>query len=228
MPSTGSSLPGPTGHHPLDGCAVGTLATVRTAVQDGTMAAAPRSDHTHVLLLRGVNVGGRTTVRMARLREIATAAGAPETTTLLNSGNVLFRLDAPAGPGADAQARDIAHRVHEALTAESGRDVVVLPAGRAELDTALALHARLDFAGGEDKLTHLVLLAEPATPDRAAGLEALDAGEDRCAVDGRFVWIRYARASHSSALTLDRIERLVGTRGTARNLLTVRRLAGLA
>ena len=228
MPSTGSSLRGVTGRHPCGGHTVGMLAAVRPAVQDGTMAAAPRSDHTHVLLLRGVNVGGRSTVRMARLREIATAAGAPGATTLLNSGNVLFRLAVPAGPDADAQARDIARRVHEALAAESGRDVVVLPASRAELDAALALHARLDFAGGEDKLTHLVLLAEPAPPDRAAALEAIDAGEDRCAVDGRFVWIRYARASHSSALTLDRLERLAGTRGTARNLLTVRRLAGIA
>lgn len=228
MPSTGSSLPGVAGHHPSGGYAVWTLAAVRPAVQDGAMAAVPRSDHTHVLLLRGVNVGGRSTVRMARLREIATAAGAPGVSTLLNSGNVLFRLDAPAGPDADAQAREIAHRVREALTAESGRDIVVLPASRAELDAALALHTGLDFAGGEDKLTHLVLLDEPAPPDRAAALEALDAGEDRCAVDGRFVWIRYARASHSSVLTLDRVERLTGTRGTARNLPTVRRLAGIA
>lgn len=191
------------------------------------MAAAPRSDHTHVLLLRGINVGGHARVPMAHVRQIATAAGALEVTTHLNSGNVLFRVDLPPGPPADAEAWDIAYRVESALEEELGLAVTVIPASRAELDTALALHGQLAFAGGEDKLTHLALLAEPADPEQADELEAFDAGEDRCAVTGRFVWIRYADASHSSTLGLDRIERTLDTRATARNLLTVRRLAAV-
>ncbi len=189
------------------------------------MAAAPRSDHTHVLLLRGINVGGHARVPMAHVRQIATAAGALEVTTHLNSGNVLFRVDLPPGPPADAEAWDIAYRVESALEEELGLAVTVIPASRAELDTALALHGQLAFAGGEDKLTHLALLAEPADPEQADELEAFDAGEDRCAVTGRFVWVRYAHASHSSKLTLDRVERILDTPATARNLLTIRSLA---
>ena len=64
------------------------------------MASAPRSDHTHVLLVRGINVGGHARVPMARLRQIATAAGALEVTTHLNSGNVLFRVDRSPGDAA--------------------------------------------------------------------------------------------------------------------------------
>lgn len=190
------------------------------------MAVAPRSDHTHVLLLRGINVGGRTRVPMAHLRQIAIDADALEATTHLNSGNVLFRVDHPPGATADAQAWETAHRVQSALEAELELAIPVIPASRAELDTALALHGQLSFAGGEDKLTHLVLLAEPADPEQADALEAFDAGEDRCAVTGRFVWIRYAHASHSSKLNLDRIERTLDTWATARNLLTIRHLAG--
>ncbi|MDI3329797.1 MAG: DUF1697 domain-containing protein [Micrococcus sp.] len=192
------------------------------------MAVAPRSDHTHVLLVRGINVGGHAKVPMAHLRRIATAADALEASTILNSGNVLFRVDRQAGPQADADAWDIAYRVQSALESELGLTVTVIPASRAELATALALHGRLGFAGGEDRLTHLALLAEPAGPEQAEALETLDAGEDRCAVSGRFVWLRYANASHSSKLSLDRIERTLGTRATARNLLTVRRLAAVA
>jgi uncharacterized protein (DUF1697 family) len=192
------------------------------------MAAAPRTDHTHVLLLRGINVGGHTKVPMAHLREIALAEGALEASTHLNSGNVLFRMDRQPGPSADAEAWDIAYRVQSALESELGLAVTVIPASRAELDTALALHGQLAFAGGEGKLTHLVLLAEPAEPEQADALEAFDAGDDRCAVTGRFVWVRYAKASHSSKLSLDRIERTLDTRATARNLLTVRHLAAVA
>lgn len=189
------------------------------------MASAPRSDHTHVLLLRGVNVGGRARVPMARLSEIATAAGALEATTHLNSGNVLFRVDRPSGPRADESAWETADRVQDALHTELGLTVPVIAASRAELDTALALHGQLAFSGGPDKLTHLTLLAQAADPERADALEAFDAGDDRCAVTGRFVWIRYANASHSSTLSLDRIERMLDITATARNLLTVRHLA---
>jgi uncharacterized protein (DUF1697 family) len=192
------------------------------------MAAAPRTDHTHVLLLRGINVGGNAKVPMARLREIAEAEGALDVSTHLNSGNVLFRVDRPPGPAADAEAWDIADRVQSALESELGLTVTVIPASRADLTTALALHDQLSFAGGEGKLTHLVLLAEPADPEQADALEAFDAGEDRCAVTGRFVWLRYAKASHSSRLGLDRIERTLDTRATARNLLTVRHLAAVS
>jgi len=192
------------------------------------MAVAPRTDHTHVLLLRGINVGGHTKVPMAHLCQIATAEGALEASTHLNSGNVLFRMDRQPGPSTDAEAWDIAYRVQAALESELGLTVTVIPASRAELDTALALHGQLAFAGGEGKLTHLVLLAEPADPEQADALEAFDAGDDRCAVTGRFVWVRYAKASHSSKLSLDRIERTLDTRATARNLLTVRHLAAVA
>ncbi|QCU79201.1 DUF1697 domain-containing protein [Citricoccus sp. SGAir0253] len=191
------------------------------------MASAPRTDHTHVLLLRGINVGGHARVPMAHLREIAAAAGALEAGTHLNSGNVLFRVDGAPGDAADAEARRVAAAVESALEDELGLAVPVIPVSRAELDTALALHAQLPFAGGEDKLTHLAVLAEPADPEDGDALEALDAGDDRCAVAGRFVWMRFARASHTSRLTLDRIERILGTPATARNLLTVRHLAGV-
>mgnify|MGYP006206214219 CR=1 FL=1 len=141
------------------------------------MASAPRSDHTHVLLLRGINVGGHAKVPMADLRQIATAAGALEVTTHLNSGNVLFHVDRQPGHEADADAWDLASAVESALAAELGLTVTVIPASRADLDTALALHAQLAFAGGEGKLTHLVLLAEPADPEQEQD-EALDAAND--------------------------------------------------
>lgn len=61
--------------------------------------AAPRTDHTHVLLLRGINVGRANRVSNARLAAWAEAAGARDVSTHLASGNVLFRLpDADDGP----------------------------------------------------------------------------------------------------------------------------------
>lgn len=48
---------------------------------------------THVLLLRGINVGGNKKVPMADLKKMLTKMGYENVTTLLNSGNATF--DAP-------------------------------------------------------------------------------------------------------------------------------------
>jgi uncharacterized protein (DUF1697 family) len=185
------------------------------------MPAAPRTDHTHVLLLRGVNVGGHAKVPMAQLRRFSEEAGASEVTTYLNSGNVLFRMG-PDNRGATA----VAAAVRAAIDQELGLAVPVVAVSRDELATALELHDALPFRGGEPKLTHLFVLAEPAPAASGRTLEAYDAGPDRCLVSGRFVWVRYGNVSHSSTLGLDRVEKTLGTTATARNLLSVRYLAG--
>jgi uncharacterized protein (DUF1697 family) len=44
----------------------------------------------YVALLRGVNVGGKGRVEMARLKELVESLGASDVTTYINSGNVIF------------------------------------------------------------------------------------------------------------------------------------------
>ena len=58
--------------------------------------AAPRTDHTHVLLLRGINVGRSNRVGKDTLIRWAQAAGGEAVTTHLASGNVLFRASSDA------------------------------------------------------------------------------------------------------------------------------------
>ena len=55
------------------------------------------SAHAYVAFIRGINVGGNSTVPMATLRHVLTEAGFSEVSTLLNSGNVVLRstLKAP-------------------------------------------------------------------------------------------------------------------------------------
>ena len=54
-----------------------------------------------VALLRAVNVGGRGTVTMADLREVAAGLGLGEVRTLLKSGNLVFA--APDAPNLEAK-----------------------------------------------------------------------------------------------------------------------------
>jgi len=50
---------------------------------------------TYVALLRGINVGGKNTVRMADLRAAFEDAGHEAVSTYIQSGNVLFESDGP-------------------------------------------------------------------------------------------------------------------------------------
>lgn len=49
----------------------------------------------YVALLRGINVGGNTTVAMPQLKACFEAAGCQDVSTYINSGNVLFSDDRP-------------------------------------------------------------------------------------------------------------------------------------
>lgn len=61
----------------------------------------------YVALLRGINVGPTTTVPMAVVRELVTAAGATEVSTLLNSGNVVFTASAlPTASSLESAVKD--------------------------------------------------------------------------------------------------------------------------
>jgi uncharacterized protein (DUF1697 family) len=61
----------------------------------------------YVVLLRGINVGGKNNVPMARLRQLLEDLGNSHVRTYIASGNVLLRSDRPAA--------EIKDRIEEAL-----------------------------------------------------------------------------------------------------------------
>ena len=73
----------------------------------------------YVALLRGINVGGKAMVSMAKLRDTFEALGLRNVGTYINSGNVIF-----AGGGADRQK--LRRRIERAITADFGLEVFVL------------------------------------------------------------------------------------------------------
>jgi uncharacterized protein (DUF1697 family) len=61
----------------------------------------------YLVLLRGINVGGKNKVPMAELRKLLEALGYSDVSTYIASGNVLLRSDRPAA--------EIKSRIEEAL-----------------------------------------------------------------------------------------------------------------
>jgi uncharacterized protein (DUF1697 family) len=171
---------------------------------------------TSVALLRGVNVGGGNRLPMADLRATVDRLGYSDVSTVLQSGNIVFR-------SGDDEAT-IVRRLGAAVADRHGLAVPVVVRTGAEMSAVLERHP--DRHGAiEATLLHVAFLDRPPPPD-ALGEVATDRwGRDRWTVDGRELFLTYPNGSGRSPMTIDVFERAWGVTATARNLNTVAKLA---
>ena len=176
---------------------------------------------TQIALLRGVNVVGRRTVAMARLRECLCTIGFSEVRTLLQSGNVVFRCDGPTG-----------EELEELLEAEFLK--------RLKLETHVIVRSARQWerivAGNPfaseaaDDPGHLLALVpkRPVTRKAFAALQAAVAkagGRESAGESAGQVYIYFPDGVGRSRVTTALIERALGTPVTGRNWNTVLKLA---
>jgi uncharacterized protein (DUF1697 family) len=166
-----------------------------------------------VALLRGVNVGGKTMVSMAGLREIAADLGWQGARTLLQSGNLVFRAS-----GQSAQALEAA--LEEAVARRFDHPATVFVRDLAAWSAAIAANPYADAA--RDDPGHLVMMALKAEPAAAAAQALRDAirGRETVEVRGREAYVVYPDGIGTSKLTAAVIERRLGP-ATGRNWNTV-------
>ena len=169
----------------------------------------------HVVLLRGVNVGGAHRLRMADLRELLVEAGAQDVRTYLQSGNAVLDWHGDA-PSLERHTRD-------GLRARTGLDVEVMVRDARELDAVVAGNP---FGEPEDPTSlHAAFLSAQPDPARLAALDPLAWEPDRLAVGDRVLYLSYAAGTRDSPLS--RRPPRLGVQTTARNWRTVLALRDL-
>jgi uncharacterized protein (DUF1697 family) len=176
---------------------------------------------THIALLRAINVGGHAKVAMSDLRDLVTGLGFVGARSLLQSGNLVFRNDAPAGAELERLLEMEAEKRLDLRT-----DFFVRTA--MEWQTIVANNPFHDEA--ERDPSHLVVMFLKDAPD-AKSVEALKAaitGREAVRVTGRQAYIVYPDGIGRSRLTNAVIEKTLGTRGTGRNWRTVLKLGAFA
>jgi uncharacterized protein (DUF1697 family) len=181
---------------------------------------------THVALLRGINLGGRSKVAMADLREVVTSLGHTDVATYIQSGNVVFtatRDDPPA----------LAADLERAIAAALGVSPRVVVLSRDELARVVRDNPYPDEPN--PRAVHAVFLAAEPGPEL---VEAVDAAGRRAAAKGsrdttrlvgRTLYLHtpdgFGRSELAAALVA-RTGRPDAT-GTARNWATVTRLLAM-
>lgn len=167
-------------------------------------------------LLGSINVGGNR-LKMADLRAALEAAGFANVATVTASGNVLF--DWPGAPDAALQ-----QQLEDLLLNVFGIRSFAALRTREEL---LAAVDDNPFAGdGQDKFVHTVFLEAPLDPQRVSDFVQTYSGPERIAAGTRELFIDFAVGVGKSMLDpAMKKAKLVQSRGTARNIRSIRRIA---
>jgi uncharacterized protein (DUF1697 family) len=172
----------------------------------------------YAALLRAVNLGSRNRVPMAELRERLTALGLDDVATHLQSGNVVFRTS--------RGAKDVAAAIEQEIADAFGVRSTVILRTAAQLKKVAGSNP---FAGDEpDPKKLLVVFLEAAPGAKAtAKLDPDRSPGDRFSVKRRELYLHLPNGFGRSKLTIDYLEKTLGTKGTGRNWATVTRLVEL-
>jgi uncharacterized protein (DUF1697 family) len=165
----------------------------------------------YIALLRGVNLVGRSTLRMADLTAIAEELGLANVRTYIASGNLLFVSDKPE--------EELRRMLEQRLRAHMARDVRVMLRTAAEME---AVVGRNPFSEAPSKNVQVYFLNQAAPADLLETVRNQD--DERVATGTREVYVAYGeRGIGRSRLRIPAAEA-----GTARNMNTVAKLAELA
>ena len=175
---------------------------------------------TYIGLLRGINVGGNNMVAMADLRALVTKLGFSDVTTLLQSGNVVFR-------GSPKATAALERQLEAALEKRLGLSVEFHV--RTADEWAGVIEANPFRAEAKADPGHVLVSCFKAPLDKAnvKALQAAITGPEILHANGRHLYMVFPDGmGNSKAARI--VDAKLGARGTGRNWNTVLKLGALA
>lgn len=173
----------------------------------------------YAALLRGINVGGNKKVSMAELRDFAAVLGLDDPRTLLQSGNLVFA------------SKSAARKLESVLETETkkrfGLETRYFLRTADEWKSAIDANPFRDAAASDPSHLVVVFLRDAPAAKNVKALQAAIVGRETVRAVGRHAYVIYPDGQGESKLTLPRIEKALGTTGTARNWNTVMKITGL-
>ena len=171
----------------------------------------------YVALLRGINVGGKTKIAMAALRDTCAAVGCEDVVTYIQSGNVVLK--------SKLTADKLRAALEAAIAEEFGFNPAVM------IRTAKEISAVVDrnpYAGTDDKTLHVGFLHAAPNATTKKCLSAIDCTPEELTVVGRDIYLHLPNGMGRAAMPVQMERCLRPTTITVRNWRTVTKLAELA
>ena len=174
-----------------------------------------------ISMLRGVNVGGHSKIKMDALRALYESLKFEGSRTYVQSGNVIFRTK-------EKNSATLAKTIQGAIERSFGCRPEVILRTPDEMRDAIA---RSPFVGRHDlepgKILVTFLAAEPGPEAHATLLKFKDYPEE-LHLKGRELYIYFPDGAGRSKLPWSSVEKLLKTTGTARNWNSVTKMLAIA
>jgi len=174
-----------------------------------------------IALLRAVNVGGRSKMKMETLRAVFEGMGCTDVRTYVQSGNVVCTTRA-------RDVRKLAVQMADAIEAEFGFRPAVILRTVEEMKEVVAKNPFAEREGIEPAKLAVNFLAEEPSEEARAKVLAIKADPEELRFVGKHLFIYFPNGMGRTKLPLATIDRALKTPGTARNWNTVMKLVEMA
>lgn len=192
------------------------------------MANEEKKNKRFVALLRGINVGGNTMIKMEELRTMFEALGFANVVTYINSGNIAFDLKSSGSGQKSAKTLDamahMAGTIENELEKHFGKQIPVVIREQADISRIIADNP---FEGEYEshKEMHVLFLKEEMPEDKQELLLGAAPDGERFAAIGREIYCHLKLGVADSLLGKGFIDKKLKVPFTARNWRTVEKLA---
>jgi len=176
-----------------------------------------KKDKTFIVLLRGINVGGKRKILMGDLRMLLGKNGYSEIRTYIQSGNILLQSDK------ETNTKKIGIHIQKLIEKAYG---FVVPTVVLSFEALKKAYEDKPFPNPEsDKISlHLTILQSVPDPELVKAIADFDAGADRFQIKKQFVYLRCEGKYHKSKLTNNFFEKKLKVPATTRNWRTLGKL----
>lgn len=184
----------------------------------------------YIALLRGINVGGNTMIKMEELRAMFEALRFGSVKSYINSGNLAFdadeRLRKPARSKGTGLESDLSAQIESAILETFAKPIPVMVREQQHIQAILDSNP---FTGQFEshKEMHVLFMKEEMPAEKQHELLEKQTRDERFAIIGREIYCHLKLGVADSLLGKGFIEKKLKVSITARNWRTVEKLASL-
>ena len=173
----------------------------------------------YIALLRGINVGGNTMIKMADLKTSFEKLGFKSVVSYINSGNLAF-------DAAKAAEEKICARIQKAIETDFGKEIPVMIRPQSAIQEIVENNP---FQGAFEshKQMHVLFMKAKMPADKAAQLKAAETDAEKFEIIDREIYALLKNGVADSLLGTGFIDKKLKIGTTGRNWRTVQKLSEL-
>lgn len=162
----------------------------------------------YVALIRALNVGGTSVIKMADLKKMFESFGLNEVSTHIQSGNVIFKSK-------ESDPEKVTAKIENGIKTAWGQELKVLVLTPEELQKAIGHNPFEPEKRGKDQQCHLMFLSSKPDAAHQKTLMGMQKPEYQFAFWDKIFYYTYAKEWGGKRRNLN-FEKILGVYGTAR------------